>query len=130
VPTSGAVLTPSHRKAKLLKPFPTIRIRGRLTLTGARVTALTIRAPHRVKIVVTCGGRGCPVHRWRRTARRTHIARFERNLRAGMWIRVKITKRGYIGKQTVIRIRRGKVPLRTDACLYPGTRKAKACPGG
>jgi hypothetical protein len=130
VPNSGAVLTPSQRKAKLLRPFPTIRIRGRLSTTGARVTMLTIRAPHKVKILVTCGGPGCPTHRWHGSAARTHLPRFERNLRAGMWIRVKITKRGYIGKQTLIRIRLGKVPLRTDACLYPGARKAKACPAG
>jgi hypothetical protein len=130
VPTSGPLLTPSHRKAKRLRPFPTIRLRGRLTLTGARITALTIRAPHRVKIVVTCGGRGCPTHRWHRTAARTHVRRFQHNLRAGMWIRIKITKRGYIGKQTLIRIRLGKVPLRTDGCLYPGARKARACPSG
>jgi hypothetical protein len=130
VPNSGPVLTPNQRKAKRLRPFPTIRIRGRLTSSGARVTALTIRAPHKVKIMVTCGGPGCPTHRWHGSAARTHLARFERNLRAGMWIRVKITKRGYIGKQTLIRIRLGKVPLRTDGCLYPGARKAKACPAG
>jgi hypothetical protein len=130
VPTSGPLLTPNQRKAKLLRPFPTVRIRGRLTMTGARVTALTIRAPHKVKIVVTCGGPGCPTHRWHRTAARTHLARFQRNLRAGMWIRIKITKRGYIGKQTLIRIRLGKVPLRTDGCLYPGAKKARACPSG
>jgi len=75
----------------MLKPFPVIRIRGRLSATGARVTALTVRAPPHVNIVVTCGGPGCPTHRWSRTAMRTHLTRFERDPPGGLWLRVKIT---------------------------------------
>jgi hypothetical protein len=130
VPSAGAVLQVTKRKAKLLRPFPVVRIRGRLSLAGARVTALTVKAPHRVKIVVTCGGPSCPRNRFRMSASHTHLRPFERDLRAGVWLRVRITKRGYIGKQTVIRIRQGKVPLRTDGCVYPGHRKAQACPHG
>jgi hypothetical protein len=130
VPSAGAVLQVTKRKAKLLRPFPVVRIRGRLTLTGARVTSLTVKAPHRVRIVVTCGGPSCPRNRFRMSASHTHLRPFERDLRAGVWLRVRITKRGYIGKQTVIRIRQGKVPRRTDGCLYPGHRKVQACPHG
>jgi hypothetical protein len=130
VPSAGAVLEVTKRKAKLLRPFPVVRIRGRLSLTGARVTALTVKAPHRVKIVVTCGGPGCPRSRLTVNAASAHLRPFERDLRAGLWLRVRITKRGYIGKQTVIHIRQGKVPLRTDGCLYPGRRKMQSCPRG
>jgi hypothetical protein len=130
VPSAGAVLQVTKRKAKLLRPFPVVRIRGRLSLTGARVTSLTVKAPHRVKIVVTCGGPSCPRNRFRMSASHTHLRPFERDLRAGVWLRVRITKRGYIGKQTVIRIRQGKVPRRTDGCVYPGHRKMQACPHG
>jgi hypothetical protein len=130
VPNAGAVLHVTQRKAKLLRPFPVVRLRGRLSLTGARVTALTVKAPHRVKIVVTCGGPGCPRSRLTVSAARTHLRPFERDLRAGLWLRLRITERGYIGKQTVIHIRQGKVPLRTDGCVYPGRRKMQACPRG
>jgi hypothetical protein len=103
-----------------------------LTATGARVTLFSVRAPLGARILVRCWGSGCPRRAWRRTATasRTRLRPFERDLRAGVWLRVRITKRGYIGKQTVIRIRQGKVPLRTDGCVYPGHRKAQACPHG
>jgi hypothetical protein len=130
VPSAGAVLEVTKRKAKLLRPFPVVRIRGRLSLIGARVTSLTVKAPHRVKIVVTCGGPACPRGRLTVNAAHAHLRPFERDLRAGVWLRVRITKRGYIGKQTVIHIRQGKVPQRTDGCLYPGHRKMQACPRG
>jgi hypothetical protein len=126
----GAVLQTTKRKAKLLRPFPVVRIRGRLSLRGALVTTLTVKAPHRVKIVVTCGGPGCPRQRYTRTAASIHLRPFERDLPGGLWLRLKITKRGYIGKETTVHIRRGKVPLRTDGCLWPGHKRVQACPAG
>jgi hypothetical protein len=38
-----------------------------------------------------------------------------------------VTRRGYVGKRTVIQLRRGKTPTRRDLCLFPGVRKPKAC---
>jgi hypothetical protein len=133
VPTVGAVLGASRQnpKYKMLKPPPVVRVRGWLTAAGAHVSALTVKAPHRVKIQVQCGGvRGCPRSRLAAAGSFVHLHPFERDLRAGMWLRVRITRPGYIGKQTVLRIRLGKPPARSDGCLYPGRAKVQACPRG
>jgi hypothetical protein len=58
----------------------------------------------------------------------TRVARFERSLRAGTRLVITVVKDDRIGKHTVIVIRRGKAPLRTDRCLVPGQRRASACP--
>ena len=58
----------------------------------------------------------------------TRLHAFERDLRAGTRLDIRITKRGFIGKRTVILIRRGRVPRRLDTCLAPGSRsRAVAC---
>jgi hypothetical protein len=56
------------------------------------------------------------------------LRRFERALRAGTRLEIVVTKRGYIGKWTTIVIRRGAPPRRSDRCVYPGARRAAACP--
>jgi hypothetical protein len=97
-----------------------VRIKGVLTARGARVTLLSVRAPRGVRITVLCRGRDCPVRRYR--ARRHRLRRFERDLRAGTRLEIRVTKRGYIGKRTVIMIRRRHAPLRSDRCLKPSGR--------
>ena len=42
---------------------------------------------------------------------------------------ISVTRRGFVGKRTVIALRRGKAPTRRDLCVYRGAQKAKACPG-
>jgi hypothetical protein len=129
-PAPGAVLGASATRPKLLQPFPVVRMRGRLTLLGAQVTLLSVRAPRHVRILVHCAGTGCPQTRWQRTATRqrlTRIGAFERNLISGMRITVSVTRRGYIGKRTTFWIRRGRVPRRTDGCLTSAGRTVR-CP--
>ncbi len=132
VPTTGGVLrqNATSKKAKMLRPFPVVRIKGRLTATGARVTLLTVRAPRGSRIAVTCKGPSCPVRRTAHTTVLTRLTQFERVLRAGTRLTVRITKDGYIAKVTVITIRRGRVPLRRDVCLWPGHKRAQRCPAG
>ena len=60
-PTPGAVVTPLI--PTLMQPFPVIRIRGKLTPGGARVTLLTVKAPRGASISLRCFGRSCPVQR-------------------------------------------------------------------
>ena len=133
VPTSGQVLhqTATSKKAKMIRPKPVVRVRGRLTRNGARITAMTVRAPRGVKITASCSGRGCPAHRLSRNASRlTHLSAFERVLRAGTRITIRISKPGgYIAKMTVLEIRRGSAPLRRDGCLWPAKKKLQRCPG-
>jgi len=52
---------------------------------------------------------------------------FERELRAGTRLEISVTKPGYIGKFTVIVIRRNAAPWRSDRCLEPGAKRAVRC---
>ncbi len=54
--------------------------------------------------------------------------RFERSLRAGAVLEIRISKVGEIGKYTRFTIRRGKPPVRVDTCLSPAGIKPIACP--
>ena len=112
----------------MLTPYPLVRISGRLTAAGARVTRLTVTAPRGARISVVCRGAGCPTRRVAETASVTHVHAFERNLRAGVRLTITVSKPGYISKVTTIAIRRGRPPARTDMCLAPGARKPAACP--
>jgi hypothetical protein len=133
VPTSGQVLqqTATSKKAKMIRPRPVVRVRGRLTANGANISALTVKAPRGVKITASCSGSGCPSHKITRNASKlTHLSTFERVLRSGTRITIKISKPGgYITKVTVLEIRRGSAPMRRDGCLWPAKKKMQRCPG-
>ena len=109
-------------------------MRGVLTSRGARLTLFTVRAPRTATIAVRCKGRNCPAGRWSQTrsqrkSKLTRMARFERDLRAGVSLTVTVTRSGYVGKRTVFVIRRGAAPLRSDRCLSARGRVTK-CPAG
>jgi len=125
-PAAGRVQPP------MLHPFPVVRIRGWLSRVGARVTLLTVRAPHGVQIAARCRGRSCPVRRLTRMASltRTRLRPLQRHLRAGTRLDITVKKTGYIGKWTTIVIRRGHPPRRMDRCVYPDTRRPAPCPTG
>jgi hypothetical protein len=133
VPTTGEVLhqTATSKKAKMIRPRPVVRVRGRLTANGANVTALTVRAPKGVKITVSCAGGGCPARTYSPTVSKlTHLTKFERVLPARTRLTIKISKPGgYITKVTVLEIRRGSAPMRRDGCLWPAKKKLQRCPG-
>ncbi len=129
VPTTGQILHVTERRA--IHPFPVVRMKGHLTSTGAHVTTFTVRAPKSARIKVTCSG-SCPSKSWSKSLRKsrlTRLAKFERVLRAGTRITVTVTRHGYIGKQTVLRIRRGAAPERTDRCVNANGRRT-TCPSG
>jgi hypothetical protein len=130
VPTSGQVLhqTATSKKAKMLKPFPTVRVRGRLTASGANVTLLTVSAPRGVTITVSCRGSSCPRRTPAIAARLTRLTTFERRLEAGTRLTIKVSKPGYVSKVTVLTVRRGAAPTRSDRCLFPGHRRTQRCP--
>ena len=125
---AGAVLPGAAASPRMMRPAPVVRIRGRLSRSGARITLLTVQAPHGAAITVRCRGRDCPARRWAHATVLTRIARFQDDLRAGTRLTISITKPGRIGKHTTISIRRGKAPLRRDRCLMPGSRKPVRCP--
>jgi hypothetical protein len=132
VPTRGQVLQDTAQSRRPIRPFPVVRMRGRLTLSGARVTLLTVRAPRAATVAIRCHGRDCPRHRWtagQRKKRLTRARAFERTLRAGTKITVTVTRPGYVGKRTVFVVRRGKAPQRADRCLSTRGRVTR-CPAG
>ena len=114
----------------LMYPFPVIRLAGRVTAGGARVRTLEVRAPVRSRITVRCAGTNCGAKRITKTSR-TRRVRFERMARflpAGTVIKVGVRKNNLIGKYTRWMIRGGKLPKRTDRCLYPRRGRPLRCP--
>jgi hypothetical protein len=119
---------PAASSPRMLSPFPVVRIKGVMTARGARVTLLRLTAPRGVRISVACRGRDCPVRRYVARPGVRRLRRFERDLSAGTRLQVLVTKPGFIGKSTVIVIRRFAAPRRTDRCLPPGVTRAVRCP--
>lgn len=127
-PAGGVLGATDTRKPKMLKPFPVVRIRGQLTSTGADIDVLTVKAPKGAKIDVTCSGKGCPRKSVAKATKVVHVTQFQTVLRAGIKLRVAVSKPGYITKVTIFQIRKGKAPLRTDQCQTPGEAKLTRCP--
>ena len=125
---TGGVL--GQEGPNLMDPVPVVRIRGRMTSNGVRITLLTVRAPKGARVTVVCRGRSCPAKRWATTAALKRIVKFQRRLRAGTRLTISVTKADRIGKHTTFLIRRGKAPKRVDRCVYPGARKPVRCPSG
>jgi Bacterial Ig-like domain len=125
---------------KLMQPFPIVRIAGSETSYGASVRLLTVQAPLGAKVSITCVGGGCKTKAESRVAKTSGkigsragavtlaFARFERPLRAGALLQIRVTQSGEIGKFTSFAIRRNRLPVRTDACLPPASSKPTACP--
>jgi hypothetical protein len=131
--TGAASVTISFSAGTLqfMTPFPVVRILGLLTPRGARIRFLSVRAPASATIRVRCRGRGCPrrqAKRGRGIRRSVRFRRFERWLRAGTILEVRVSRSGAIGKFTRFRIRRGRPPARKDACLRPGRSRGSPCP--
>jgi predicted actin-binding protein len=110
-----------------LRPFPVIRIRGFFARRGARITLLSVRGPHRAQVNVRCRGRGCPVPTLTLPNADTRVHRFERFLRAGILLQLRVTRPGRIGTYTSFLIRSRKPPLRKDRCLSARTAKPIDC---
>ncbi|MDA0182956.1 hypothetical protein OJ997_21775 [Solirubrobacter phytolaccae] len=125
---TGGVLGATESKPKMIKPFPVIRMSGQLTTSGADISVLTVKAPKGTKIQVSCSGKGCPTKSLARATKVVHLTKFEAVLRAGIKLRVTVSKPGYISKVTTFQIRKGKAPLRSDQCQTPGENKLTRCP--
>ena len=131
VGTNAPILTDTPSQRRAIRPFPIVRMRGRLTSNGARVTLLTVRAPRAATVTVRCKG-SCPTSRWSPTERKKKLTRarsFERRLKSGTRISVTVSRNGYIGKRTVFVIRKGRAPSRVDNCLNSRGRVTR-CPAG
>jgi hypothetical protein len=127
--SAGGVLSESAEQPAFLAPFPVVRIRGRVTPSGVRVSLLTVRAPRGARVAIRCAGPSCPRRGWARSATLVHLKPYEVALRPGVRLTITITRPGFVGKHTRITVRRGMAPTRRDRCLYPNERDPRACPG-
>jgi hypothetical protein len=130
VPVARARLTP-------MQPFPIVRIAGTLTANGVRLSLLSVQAPVGARVTVGCARRHCHMHAQSRTAvargsRAGAVSlsfrRFERALRAGIVLEIRVSMPGAIGKFTRFAIRAHRLPSRTDACLASTEPRPIACP--
>jgi hypothetical protein len=112
----------------LLRPFPIVRIRGYFKRGGVRVTLLSVNAPRSAHIAARCIGRGCPVRTVSVASAPARLRAFERFLRAGTVLQVRVTSPGRIGKYASFVIRAHSAPARNDRCLMPGGTKPAPCP--
>jgi hypothetical protein len=121
----------------LMQPFPIVRIAGSETSSGVRLRLLTAQAPFGARVTVSCRGRGCPAKSEGQVAASSkskagtvvvEFRRFERSLRAGVVLEIRISKSGEIGKYTRFVVRRGKLPERADMCLDATGVSPLVCP--
>jgi hypothetical protein len=120
----------------LMQPFPIVQIISSDTEYGVRLGLLRVQAPVGARITVVCRGRGCPVKAEHAIAAgskgavsgRVQFRRYERALRAGVTLEIRVFKAGEIGKFTRFVVRRGRLPLRTDTCLNPAGTNTMTCP--
>ncbi len=115
----------------LLAPFPVVRIVTTRSVGRVRIVALSVRAPSGATVQVRCSGKGCPLRSATRIVPRSRSASvtltfpaFQRSLPPGVVLQIRITKAGRLGKFTSFAIRRGKLPVRSDACLSSTTTPA------
>jgi hypothetical protein len=140
--TAAEAIQVAPQTLTLMQPFPIVRIAGAETSGGARIKLLTVQAPTGAKVAVSCKGRGCKTKNETRLATASSkskgksragaitlaFPRFQRTLRAGAMLQIRITKSGQIGKFTSFKIRRRKLPVRVDACLRPPSTAPSPCP--
>ena len=135
----GATATAERRFDVLRRPprllgGVKISLFGNLTDKGARLKRLLVRTPAKATAKVTCAGRKCPkgtkkVSTRPVKTRRLRFKKFERVFPAGSLITVSVTRPGFIGQHTTIKIRGNlRRYIRRDRCLPAGGGKPIACP--
>jgi hypothetical protein len=119
------------RPLKLMKPFPTVRLRGAIVSGGAtEIDLLAVNGPKGAKASVQCRGGSCPFERRKKKLgkRRLTFPEIRGRLQPGVVIDVRVTQRRRIGKFTRFKLRDAKVPKREDRCLEPGRHRPVDCP--
>jgi large repetitive protein len=124
----------------LMQPFPVVRLAGSARYSSVKITLFTVQAPVGATVRVSCHGAGCPAAQQtfvlskKGTAAAAtgttlvSLGRFERSLKAGAVLEIRIFKHGEIGKYTRFTVRRGKLPARVDSCLGATGSKPMPCP--
>jgi hypothetical protein len=129
-PPPAAAPAPAAVRARLIYPFPVVRITGWFTARWTLFRRVTVRAPVGARIAIRCTGPGCAFRNRRRTVSRRGLVRItglERRFRPGVRLLLLVTEPDRIGKYTRISVRRGRTPARRDACVMPGAAAPVAC---
>lgn len=120
---------PVRRAGRLLRPFPAVRVAGRLTRSGAVFRLVSIRAPRGSRVIWSCSSRRCRGGSLRAaSSRAVRIRPLERAFPAGTVLEFGVTQPGFIGKYTRIQVRRNRAPGRRDMCLRRASDRPIACP--
>jgi hypothetical protein len=121
--------------AGVMNPFPTVRIVGIDFPYGTKIRLLAVRAQPHSLITVECRGKGCAVKSLRRAVPASTrglpsitFRRFERLLRPGANLRIRVSRGTEIGAYTHFTVRRRRIPLRVDSCLSPAGITPILCP--
>ncbi len=136
--TSTQTILVHHAAPTLMEPFPLVRLAGRETSNGVKLTLVQVTAPVSARVTVRIRGTGVRSSSQSRIAAATRpssnpgtavlsFPRFARALAAGAVLEIRVTKAGQVGKLTRFVPRRGKLPRRTDSCLSTGE-KPIVCP--
>jgi PKD domain len=137
---ASETITVARAPARLMAPYPVVRIADTVSSSRVEIRLLTVQAPVGATVAVRCRGRGCPgnstdvVVTSRRSKDRSGdlvaiaFRRFERALQAGATLQITVFERGEIGKYTRFGVRRGKLPVRLDTCLGPTRATPIVCP--
>ena len=127
-----------HRAVTLMQPFPIVRIAGRETRKGVKLTLLTVAAPVSARVTVLIKGGGIRATSESRVATAgkrpatggtmlMSFPRFARSIAAGRVLEIRVTKPGQTGKLTRFIPHRGRIPTRQDVCLST-TNRPIPCP--
>jgi hypothetical protein len=136
----ASAMIPVSSSLPLMQPFPVVRITSTGIRSGIKLRQLSVLASPGAQITVQCKGRRCPVKFQtvnvqnhvskanKRTSGSVEFRRFERSFAAGVILEIRVSKTGVMGKYTRFVVRRGKLPLRFDACLAGVDVKPVGCP--
>jgi hypothetical protein len=99
-------------------------LRAQPTTTGIKVLALSVTAPRRARVAVSCTRGACPAE-----VKKAHsTVKFRRvrgrSLPAGSKLVIRVTKRRSIGSYIAYRVERGNFK-KIERCLNPGSRKPR-----
>jgi large repetitive protein len=137
--TVAETIAVAARAANMMQPFPVVRIAGSQRSRGVIISLFTVQAPTGSRVSVRCRGRGCPARSQSVIASvgagkgKTGVVvivfkRFERSLRVGAVLEIKVSRGGQIGKYVRFVVRRARLPSRDDKCLTPADLKPIDCP--
>jgi hypothetical protein len=130
---ASATIPVTSPVAPLMRPYPTVRLLTTRIAGGIRLRQLTVLAPSGARIVISCRSRRCPVKPQSLAVKpgtrgAIEFKRFQRSLRIGVVLEIRVSQPGVVGKYTRLTVRKGKPPSRFDSCLSPNGTIPIACP--